>query len=260
MNLDLFLQPGRNYGLFGLNGAGKTTLLNLISGMLFPASGSCTFEGVETRKRLPSVMCNLFIVPEQFELPPVTPKEFIAVHHPFYPHFDLSEMDRLMQRFVIEPEKILTQQSYGQRKKFLIAFALSANTRLLLMDEPTNGLDIPSKSQFRAAMAQSESTHRCTVISTHQIRDLETIIDHITILHSGKIIFNQSADHLSQHLSFKKTEGVPPEAIYSEETPGGFHTISRRLSNEPQLPMDLELFFNSIIQKTDAINHVFDNV
>ena len=259
-DLSLSLQSGRTYGLFGLNGAGKTTLLNLISGMLFPASGSCTVDGEETHKRLPSVMSNLFIVPEQFELPPVKPKEFIAVHKPFYPRFNLSEMDHLMHRFIIDPEKILSQQSYGQRKKFLIAFALSTNTRLLLMDEPTNGLDIPSKSQFRKVMSQSETAHRCTVISTHQVRDLEAIIDHVTILHSGKIIFNQPVSVISDTLSFKKTEGVPPEVIYSEEIPGGFHIISRRLNDESQHPLDLELFFSSIILKTAAINHVFDNL
>lgn len=258
-NLNLSLQSGHTYGLFGLNGAGKTTLLNLISGMLFPAAGSCTFEGESTQKRLPSVMSNLFIVPEQFELPPVKPKEYIEIQQPFYPHFDVAEMERLMKDFIINSDKILTQHSYGQRKKFLIAFAISTNTQLLLMDEPTNGLDIPSKSQFRKVMAQAENRERCTVISTHQVRDLESIIDHITVLHSGQIIFNQPVDRISANLSFKKTEGVSPEVIYSEEIPGGFHTISRPLDNEPQLPVDLELLFNSIIQKTDAINHVFDN-
>lgn len=258
-NLTLSLQAGRNYGLFGLNGAGKTTLLNLMSGMLFPASGSCNIAGMEVRKRLPSVMSQLFIVPEQFELPPLTPERFTVNQKPFYPRFDSSEMEHLMHQFNIDPQKVLTQHSYGQRKKFLIAFSLAANTPLLLMDEPTNGLDIPSKSQFRKVMSETESARRCTFISTHQVRDLESIIDHMTVLHSGKIIFNQSVSDIAERLTFKKTAGVPPESLYSEETTDGYHTLFRRLKDEQGERVDLELLFNSIIQKTDSINHVFDN-
>lgn len=257
-DLNLSLRYGHIYGLFGLNGAGKTTLLNLISGMLFPASGRCTMDGKETRKRLPSTLGDLFIVPEQFELPQVTPTEFINVHKSFYPRFDITEMESLMKSFIIDPHKVLHHHSYGQRKKFLIAFALSTNTRVLLLDEPTNGLDIPSKSQFRTVLSQTVNQHRCTVISTHQVRDLEAIIDHITILHAGKILFNRSAENISQRLTFKQSEGVPPEAIYSEESAGGFNVMLRKLQSESAGPIDLEIFFNAIIQKPEAVNHVFD--
>jgi ABC-2 type transport system ATP-binding protein len=258
--LNLELKPGRTYGLFGLNGAGKTTLLNQISGMLFPSRGECLIDGEQAGKRKPSAMSELFVVPEQFDLPSVKPDIFIELHAPFYPRFDLSMAGDLMKQFSLTRDKVLSKQSYGQRKKFLIAFALAANTSILLMDEPTNGLDIPSKSQFRKVMASTGNENRCTVISTHQVRDLESMIDRITVLHGGQIIFDHTTESISERLVFKKViQGESAEAIFREEALGGSRVIAKRNPGESSTIIDLELLFSAAIEATEPLNNAFQH-
>ncbi len=89
-------------------------------------------------------------------------------------------------------KKNLNGLSHGQRKKFLIAFALSTNCSLLILDEPTNGLDIPSKSLFRKILVSSVAEEQLVLISTHQVKDIETIIDTIVVLDEGKIMYNET--------------------------------------------------------------------
>lgn len=255
--LNLKLKPGNTYGLFGLNGAGKTTLLNHITGMLFPESGTCNVLGKPARERRPEVLSELFIVPEQFELPSLSPNRYIDIHAPFYPGFDLDLMRRMMNEFEVNPDKKIPSLSYGQRKKFLIAFALATQTKLLLMDEPTNGLDIPSKSQFRRIHTSLDNSSRCTVISTHQVRDLGAMIDHVTVLKDGKIVFNHTLEEISERLSFKKIKkGESADYIYGEEVLGGTFTIAPAGTNG-NTELDLELLFNGIIQELDRINKEF---
>jgi len=257
-NLSMELRKNRTYGLFGLNGAGKTTLLNLLSGMLFPAGGECMIMGKPVKDRNPKNLSELFIVPEQFDLPSVTPKTFTDLHAPFYPRFNWEQMGSLMHQFTVDSKNNLTEQSYGQRKKFLIAFAISTNTGILLMDEPTNGLDIPSKSQFRKVMVTTNREDRCTLISTHQVRDLEQLIDRVTILHQGKIIFDQSVESISDKLVIARiSEGEPSEKIYGEETVGGQTILRSRKPSDNESQPGLEFLFNASIQETELLNQAF---
>ena len=258
--LNLNLEKGNTYGLFGLNGAGKTTLLNLISGMLFPQTGECLIHESPARERLPEALSDLFILPEQFELPKMDATNYIAIQAPFYPRFDAEYMSQMLTEFQIDTGKNLTELSYGQRKKFMIAFALASRASLLLMDEPTNGLDIPSKSQFRKIMAATETDDRCIVISTHQVRDLNTLIDRITVLHSGNIIFDQTLGSISEQLSFIKLESDDDRpSLYSEEILGGHAAIATKKAGDGDSLIDLELLFNGVIQQTDLINRAFKN-
>lgn len=260
-DLSIEMMPGKTYGLFGLNGAGKTTLLNHMTGLLFPDSGSCHVLNFDASNRSPEFLQQIFIVPEQFELPPVTPEVYIKLHAPFYPDFDETILTNTIQEFHIDPENKLTENSYGQRKKFLIAFALATKTKVLIMDEPTNGLDIPSKSQFRKIMAATDREDRCTVISTHQVRDLETMIDQITVLHDGSIIFDQSTAEISEHLLFQKvTVDQNPTALYTEDVPGGSLMISPRNTGKPETEINLELLFNGVISAPSEINKTFKSV
>ena len=257
-NLNMDFHPGRTYGLFGLNGAGKTTLLNHICGNLFPEKGSCLIEGDEARNRHPQTMSEIYLVPEQFELPGISPSQFIDLHAPFYPQFDIRQLKDIMKQFHLHEEKKLSEQSYGQRKKFLVAFAIATNTRYLIMDEPTNGLDIPSKSQFRKIMASTNKDERCTIISTHQVRDLETMIDRVTVLHNGSIIFDQNIEDIANHLVFRKIDkDESAEKIYGEEVLGGEYIISPRMSDDQASMINLELLFNGVIQSTEQMNNAF---
>lgn len=256
--LDMKLEPGNTYGLFGLNGAGKTTLLNHLSGMLFPAEGACNILGENVRKRLPETMSEIYILPEQFDLPKLSAEKYVDLHAPFYLRFDHEYLTQILSEFQVDTQKNLTELSYGQRKKFLIAFALATQTKLVLMDEPTNGLDIPSKSQFRKIMAATDQSERCFLISTHQVRDLDSIIDHIIVLNEGKIIFHQSVMKISETLSFEKiSEDSEKIILYSEEIFGGEAAIIPKKEETKETQIDLELLFNGIIQKKDLINNQF---
>lgn len=256
--LDMTLAPGNTYGLFGLNGAGKTTLLNHLSGMLFPQKGSCHILGENVRKRLPKTMSEIYILPEQFDLQKMTADTYADLHAPFYPRFDRTYLAEILNEFQVDRQKNLTELSYGQRKKFLIAFALATNSKVVLMDEPTNGLDIPSKSQFRKIMAATDQSQRCFLISTHQVRDLDSIIDHIIVLNNGKIIFHQSAMKISKTLSFEKiSDDSDKIVLYSEDVFGGKAAIVSKNESAKETQIDLELLFNGIIQKQDLINNQF---
>ena len=257
-DLNWSLEPGKTYGLLGLNGAGKTSLFNIISGMLFPEDGECTFEGKPVRDRTPQFLSELFIVPEQFELPAMTGDKYVELHAPFYPGFDKTLLKRSLSELQVNSKKKISELSFGQQKKFLLSFALATSTKLLLLDEPTNGMDIPSKSQFRKLQASLDQRDRCTVISTHQVRDLGSMLDHVTILKDGKIIFNRSLDEIFEHLSFIKTESEESkDYIYAEEILGGLHTI-QSFKDGVRNNFDLELLFNGVIQQPDQINQQFN--
>ena len=165
-DFSLTLKQDNIYGLLGKNGTGKSTLLYLISGLLRPAKGSVCFDGVETRKRLPETLQEIFIVPEEFDLPTMSLEEYVKINEPFYPRFSREVLEACLKDFELTTDLKLNALSMGQKKKVFMSFALAAGTKVLLMDEPTNGLDIPSKSQFRKVVAQYMSDDRTLIIST----------------------------------------------------------------------------------------------
>lgn len=255
-DLSMRLSAGRIYGLFGKNGAGKTTLLKHISGLLFPKKGRCMVFDEHAGDRKPRVLADIFVVPEEFDLPNVSLQSFITINSPFFPKFDNIQMSKYMEEFQVSNGQKLTTLSYGQKKKFLIAFGLATNTCLLLMDEPTNGLDIPSKSQFRRIIASSADENRCILISTHQVRDLADIIDQVTIIDEGKIIFDQSIEDISKKFVFGKIKDEKKyEVIYAEDILGGKAAICRNEGKESEV--DMELLFNGVINNPEEINNEF---
>lgn len=195
-------EPGI-YGLLGKNGTGKSTLLYLIMGLLRPKQGKITFNGVNTQNRLPETLQEMFIVPEEYNLPSIPLPAYLKVLRPFYPNFDEQLMVKLLEMFDMLhvngatldengiPKINLGALSMGQKKKVYMCIALAARTKLLLMDEPTNGLDIPSKSQFRKVVAQGMRDDQIVVISTHQVRDVETLLDHVTIIEQNAVLLNE---------------------------------------------------------------------
>ncbi len=259
-DVNLTLHLGTIYGLLGRNGAGKSTLLKQICGMLYPEKGECEVFGFESRDRAPEMLQDLYLVPEEFELPEISMKLYVKINSVFYPKFDHELLHSLIGEFeLLEGEK-LSQLSYGQKKKFLISFGLATKARLLVFDEPTNGLDIPSKSQFRKIIASSLDENRIFVISTHQVRDLENLIDTIVILEDGKIIFNRNVTEISQRLAFKYKldENSSDEILYSEEISGKRSGIVKNVSGE-ETRIDLELLFNGVVKNSERINSKFIN-
>ena len=156
-DVDLVLEPGNIYGLLGLNGAGKSTLLRLMTGLLFPRSGRIRVLGSEPARRRPGLLSRLFVLPETINVPTLTDREFVAVRAPFYPEFDHERMARYIDDLEIPGGRKLPHLSHGQQKKFLLAFGLASGASFLVLDEPTNGLDIPAKGLFRRLVAEALS-------------------------------------------------------------------------------------------------------
>ena len=245
-NLSMHLEAGSITGLLGKNGAGKTTLLKLLSGQLHPKSGEIIVNEHIPRKREVSMLNNVFFVAEEFYFPAITIKDYSKLNCGLYPNFDLSLLRRLLVDFDLRVEDNLNRLSYGQKKKFLIAFALSTRCRLLILDEPTNGLDIPSKSVFRKILAGSLDENQLVIISTHQVKDVENLIDKIIILDSGNVIFQQTITEITQKVCFVSGPSADmDESIYSEAIPGGYRMLMPKGHTETEV--DIELLFNAIV-------------
>ncbi len=257
--LSLQLQPGHIYGLLGKNGTGKSTLLRNIAGLLFPGKGKIEVLGFTPGKRQPAFLQEIFMVPEEFYLPDIPLLDLIRHHAPFYPKFNKAQFEKYIKEFDIPLDSTLQNMSYGQKKKVLISFGLASNASMLLMDEPTNGLDIMSKSQFRKVMAGVLDENKCVVISTHQVKDLENLIDRITIIDEGKILFDQTTEVISRKLSFRIS--FDPEevkqSLYSESSLRGSSIVTANTEGEDS-KLDLELLYKAIILNGASIQSVFN--
>jgi len=257
-NLSLSLQPGFVYGLLGRNGAGKSSLLRLIGGLLFPSAGTIHAFGYEPRKRQPSFLEQIFFIPEEIFLPPVTLQQFLDMVGPFYPKFNQEQFYDYLSVFDVPQDQRLTAMSYGQKKKVIISFGLAANTRLLLMDEPTNGLDIPSKRLLRQLIASALVPERLLLISTHQIRDLDHLIDAVVILEGSQILLNHTLSDISQQLLFGSVSRLSPldPVLYTEPCLGGHSVVMENLYGEDS-EVDLERLFHTVLTNTDRIRELF---
>jgi ABC-2 type transport system ATP-binding protein len=256
--LNLTLQPGHIYGLLGKNGTGKSTLLRNIAGLLFPNQGTVKVLNHTPALRHPAFLQELFMVPEEFYLPNVSIEKFVDCNASFYPRFNHQQFKNYLKEFEIPIGNKLQQMSYGQKKKALISFGLACNTSLLLMDEPTNGLDIMSKSQFRKVIAGAIDDDKCIIICTHQVKDMESLIDRITVIDEGKILFDQTADRITSKLSFKisfDSEEIK-QALYKEESLKGSAIITENTEDE-EGKLDLEMLYKAIVLNGDAIRSVF---
>jgi len=258
--LSITFEAGNIYGLLGKNGTGKSTLFKNICGLLKPAKGEVSVGGQLSKLRHPGMLSKLFMLPEDFFVPSVKVKEFIATLAPFYPNFSYSDFDKYILEFEIPIDSKLDQMSMGQKKKALIAFSLATNTELLLMDEPTNGLDIVSKSQFKKVMSSAISSHKCIIISTHQVKDIENLVDRISVIDNGSILFNASLAEVGRKLSFH--QGIHPSAkekvVYSEETLTGISEVLYNESGE-ESKVDLEALYKAIMIHPSTINNLFNS-
>ncbi len=246
-NLNLDLRRGHIYGLLGKNGAGKSTLLKNLVGLAFPLSGTCEVEGHAAARRRPATLEDLFFLPEDVRVPPVSATRLAASTGVFYPRFEAATFHEYLRELDVPALTRLTALSYGQQKKALIAFALATNTSLLVLDEPTNGLDIPSKAQFRKLVAGALSEERCVIISTHQVRDLDSLIDTVLVLHQRRIVLNETIDNLAEQLSFGTAPvgAAGPEVLYAEPSVRGQQVI-RPSHGGGGSKVDLELLFNAL--------------
>jgi ABC-2 type transport system ATP-binding protein len=248
-NLSLSIESGSIYGLLGKNGAGKSTLLKNMVGTLFPVEGNVMINGMNPQSRKPSFLQTIYYIAEDVYVPSLTIKQYQNLFAPFYPLFNEENFYRYLQELEVSVDGKLNKLSFGQQKKFVIAFALACNTRVLLMDEPTNGLDIPSKAQFRKLIASVMNDDRIIFISTHQIRDLENMIDKVMIVDNGNLLLHSSITDIAERLCFKTVSEIPAgvKVLYSEKMLRGISVIMENLNGEDSA-LNLEHLFNGVTE------------
>lgn len=257
-NLNLSINSGSIYGLLGKNGAGKSTLLKNMAGTLFPVDGDITINGMVPQKRKPSFLETIYYIPEDVYVPPLSIKQYKSLFAPFYPNFNAESFYKYLGEFEVGLDSKLNRLSFGQQKKFVIAFALACNTNVLLMDEPTNGLDIPSKSQFRKLIASIMNDDRVIIISTHQVRDLENMIDNIIIVDNGNLLLHTSVGEITDKLCFKTVTEIPADArvLYKERTLHGNAVVMENTMGEDS-KINLEYLFNGIVDNPQTAKQIF---
>lgn len=256
--LDFSVQPGGIVGLLGKNGAGKTTLLKLGAGLLFPQAGDAMLFGEVAACRNPSVLARIAYIPEQFEVPSVRMRTYVRGLAHYYPRFDDALFERYLQRFEITGNARLNELSYGQQKKVLLSFALATGAELVVLDEPTNGLDIPSKQVFRQIAAEAADDARALIISTHQVRDVENLIDPIVILDEGRVVFEASLAAVQDGLQMRRFDSElaaeQAGALALDTRLGASVAIVPRTATAGESmgsDIDLELLFQAAITHPD---------
>ena len=258
-DLTLNLEENKIYGLLGKNGTGKSTLLYLIAGLLKPTKGTITMDATNdetgdavsysTFERHPEVLRETFLVNEEYTLPPLTLDEWSKSLGVFYPNYSEEMFRQCLADFDITGNPKLTTLSMGQQKKVIISFALASGVKYLFMDEPTNGLDIPSKAQFRKVVSSCMSEERTIIVSTHQVHDIEFLLDHIIIIDNDRLLLNASTGEITEKFVFEyRTPGSPTDGvIYQEPTLQGNATMAYRKSTDPETNLNLELLFNATV-------------
>ena len=257
-NFSLSLEKGRVYGLLGKNGAGKSTLLYMMSGLLTPKQGRVMYHDTDVRRRLPLTLQDMFLVPEEFELPPISLISYIELNSKFYPRFSKEDMVKYLHFFEMGLDTDLGALSMGQKKKVFMSFALATHTSLLLMDEPTNGLDIPGKSQFRKVIASGMTDDKTIVISTHQVRDIDKVLDYVLIMDKNRVLLDESIAGICSKLLFVESDDREraQSALYTlPSVQGNFLMLPN--TEEEETEINLELLFSATLAMPDKIAAMF---
>ncbi len=256
-NINLSFPQGSIYGLLGENGVGKTTLLKLICGLLRPTEGTCTVDGLTSQDRLPEMLQRIVFLPDEVSLPDGrTPQQYIDELAPFYPGYAWGTFLHLMEELEVDPNRKFKEMSFGQQKKSLIAAALSLGTDYVLFDEPTNGLDIPSKAQFRQILSRRFEERNTIIISTHQVKDVENLIDPIVILNNNAVLLDASVQRIQEKLFFEYGGEQRQDALYSEMQPGGYLNVIPNTTGE-ESQINIEALFNAVLRNKNVFRELF---
>ena len=255
-NISMELKGGNIYGLLGENGVGKTTLLTLLCGLKKPLTGTIDTDGRNPFDRQPSLLAEQFYLPDEVAPMHNRAQRFGLETGALWPAYDNLKFLQILREFEVDENQMMDSMSAGQLKKTWIAFALACNARHYFLDEPTNGLDIPSKSQFRKAIMKYTAEDSAVIISTHQVRDLEDIIDPIIILDKEDVLVNASLEEISQKLFFDYGTEIHSEALYLEHTPGGAIQVYPNTTGK-ESKVNLEALFNAVHAHKDVVKALF---
>lgn len=257
-DFSLEIPKGNIVGLLGRNGAGKSTLLYLMSGLLRPLKGRVVMDGYDVDQRKLATLSDIFIVPEEFSLPRLTLMQFVRLYSVFYPRFSEQVLESCLKEFGLSKDVQLDKLSMGQKKQVYVCFALATNTSLLLLDEPTNGLDIPSKSQFRKVLASGMTDEKTVVISTHQVKDIDRLLDHVLMIDGANILLDVPVSDITDKLYFgEQAVSVPTEHVLYVQPSAQGNSIIRLNTDAEESQLQLELLFNAVLADKEKIRKVF---
>ncbi|RZK93225.1 MAG: ABC transporter ATP-binding protein [Pedobacter sp.] len=256
-DISMQLSNGHIYGLLGKNGAGKSTLLKNLAGLVYAQSGKIDVLGFDPANRQPALLQQICFIPEEFHLPAIKIDSYVKANAAFYPDFNHQYFADLLKEFDIPVGQKLIDMSYGQKKKVIISFGLATNAKLIIMDEPTNGLDIPSKAQFRKIMASALTEDKCIIISTHQVRDLDNLIDTVIMLDENKIALKATVEEITDKLCFRRLKEIDETVIYAEPSLAGYNALTANYHQEDS-KLDLELLFNAVLAEKNKLKPIFN--
>lgn len=255
--LSMHLQTGALYGLLGRNGAGKTTLLKIICGLLFPQNGSCSVLGFVPKRRSPDFLQYVCYIPEELPSWSCTINLFVKMYSGFYSEFNHEYFFSMLKEYAIDSRASFQSLSYGQKKKVILTFGIATSVKILILDEPTNGLDIPAKSLLRTQLMDILTPERIVIVSTHQVKDIEQILNRIIILDEGVVLLDASYEQINSSVEFVQSAAEPVKegVLYTEKVPGGYVAIERNDTGNPTT-IDLEVLFNAVISNPKLFNHI----
>jgi len=228
--IGLNVPTGSIYGFLGPNGSGKTTTVRLLTGMIKPDSGSIRVLGMEVPGELPSILRRVGYVPERPHVyPAFTAREQLDYHASFFERWDGGWAGKLMTRLGLDPSRRLSRMSKGEIGKLLILLALAQRPDLLLLDEPTDGLDPVVRRDVMSAVLDCVSETGATVfISSHLVHELERICDWVGVMDNGRLLAELPMQQFKNGIKRIRVHGAPELA---DEAP--FTLLSRDRTNGP---------------------------
>jgi ABC-2 type transport system ATP-binding protein len=214
-DLDLEVHPGEVLGYLGPNGAGKTTTIRLLLGLLRPTSGTCRVFGVDATRHPVEAHRRLASVPGEANLwPKLTGTETLHLLGRVHGRVDVAYRDELIERFDLDPSKRVRAYSRGNRQKVLLVAALMTRADLLVLDEPTAGLDPLMEQVFRSCVREAGERGQAVFLSSHLLSEVEALCDRVAILRGGRLVELGTLDQL-RHLSAVSVAatfaGAPPD-------------------------------------------------
>lgn len=258
----LRLAPGQIHCIIGKKNEGKTSLMKLISGQLFPSSGKLEVTHLLPGKRSVEVLQNIFYLPEEIVLPPVSMETFESIYAPFYPKYNADNFYKYLNDFTIDNHiDSLDTLPEGEKRKFLIAFAIATHTHVLLLDEPTKGMDSAGIQTTGRLLKREINRKKCILIGTERAVDMDEIGENFFLLKNHRITFNQQLIALQEKLFFGTSANKPDTEglLYYEETRKNFSFMRKREDTDSVTGINCELLFNALADDNlhSTINELF---
>lgn len=193
-NVSVEIEEGKITALLGINGSGKSTLLKIISGLIHPDSGRVLIDDKTIDE---SIYKDLVFVPDcDTHFPGYTINQMIKFYKEFYPSWNDQKADEMLDFFNLDRNEVIDSLSKGNIAKVKIILGFSLDTKYIILDEPFNGIDIFKREEFVGVIAKYMNEDQSIIITTHEILEIERIVDQVMILNDGRIVANFDAEEM----------------------------------------------------------------